>query len=208
MRVLVTGCGRSGTHYIAAVLRILGLDVGHEVVRKDGMVNWETAAVARTELRRQYDIILHQVRHPHPVIEASKGVNDHSRDLIRDKIPSIHTDDPPILFGMKYWYYWNEMAKSKAHYSYRVETLPEKMRELMAIMGMPGPFEDKWDDLLQLIWTIPKTVNSYRDQPDDYLGKVTYSAMRQEAPKLVKKITAAAKGYGYSVEDLYRNNNQ
>jgi hypothetical protein len=204
MRILVTGCGRSGTHYITTVLRVLGLDVGHEVMRRDGMVNWESAKDPKVDLQRAYDIILHQVRHPFPVIEACKGINEHSREMIVNDT-SARAYDSHILFGMKYWLDWNQLAQSKAHYTFRVESIPERLREVMAIMGMPTPFDDKWSDLLDIIATIPKSVNSYRDQPESYLKDLTYQDLRKEAPMLAQQITAMARGYGYSVEDLYRN---
>ena len=40
LKVLVIGCGRSGTLYTATVLQLLGIDVGHELPGRNGMVSW------------------------------------------------------------------------------------------------------------------------------------------------------------------------
>jgi hypothetical protein len=34
--LLITGCGRSGTHYSSALFKHLGLDLPHESVGRDG----------------------------------------------------------------------------------------------------------------------------------------------------------------------------
>lgn len=39
--LLITGCGRSGTHFTARLLQEIGLDVGHETLGKDGVASWK-----------------------------------------------------------------------------------------------------------------------------------------------------------------------
>ena len=51
--ILVTGTGRSGTHYTAVVMQKLGLDIPHEAVGKDGASSWKHI-VSGTSLRRQW----------------------------------------------------------------------------------------------------------------------------------------------------------
>ncbi len=39
-KILITGCGLSGTHFTRTVLRACDVDVGHEIIREDGAVSW------------------------------------------------------------------------------------------------------------------------------------------------------------------------
>ena len=39
-KILITGCARSGTTYITNLLNVIGLKVGHEILRENGLVSW------------------------------------------------------------------------------------------------------------------------------------------------------------------------
>lgn len=76
--VIITGCGRSGTGFIAEVMNRLGLPCGHErAVRPDGFKGWgdlvgDVSWFAPPYLHQMPadTVILHQVRHPRRVIES------------------------------------------------------------------------------------------------------------------------------------------
>ena len=40
---LITGCGRSGTTYMAKLLKAHGIDAGNERIGSDGVVGWQFA---------------------------------------------------------------------------------------------------------------------------------------------------------------------
>ena len=68
---LITGCGRSGTMYMAKMLQSAGLDVGHEALGQDGVVSsiWAVAddwypSYHQQRKRPAFDVVLHQVREP------------------------------------------------------------------------------------------------------------------------------------------------
>lgn len=82
-KLLVTGCGRSGTLYITSCLQKLGLDVRHEepvppngVMGKDGMVSWfmtvddSNPALGPGRKYYEFEYVLQLVRHPLKVIAS------------------------------------------------------------------------------------------------------------------------------------------
>lgn len=78
--LLITGCGRSGTTYISAVLQEFGLDVRHECYGADGICSWPMTVVdddlpwkwlpPGRNKDMKFTHILHQVRHPLKVIAS------------------------------------------------------------------------------------------------------------------------------------------
>jgi len=80
---VVTGCARSGTTYMAALLSGLGLRLGHEVVfgpRTRGFTDWgdrhgDSSWLAAPFLDQIEDaLVFHQLRHPLKVVRSLVGV--------------------------------------------------------------------------------------------------------------------------------------
>lgn len=74
-KVIVAGCARSGTLYMARVLTALGFDVGHEGFMPDGISSWyiveETRAAKILEMTKGLDCLyIHLVRNPLDVISS------------------------------------------------------------------------------------------------------------------------------------------
>ncbi len=141
-RVLVTGCGRSGTRYTTFVLRRLGLDVPHERLGRDGIASWTMAVEAADrpfgppsdEVR--FGHVFHQIRHPLAVIRSVETFGPDSWSFICTHTP-CSPDDPVVLRGAKYWLYWTEHAERVATWSYRVEAFDEALPELCSRLGVP-----------------------------------------------------------------------
>jgi len=95
---VVTGCARSGTTYMAAVLSGLGLRFGHEVVfgpRTRGFDGWhgqhgDSSWLAAPFLDQIGDApVFHQIRHPLKVVRSLVGVR-----FFADRGPAfLHGDD-------------------------------------------------------------------------------------------------------------------
>lgn len=95
---VVTGCARSGTTYMAAVLSGLGLRVGHEVVfgpRVRAFTGWhgqhgDSSWLAAPFLDQIDDaLVFHQIRHPLKVVRSLVGVR-----FFADRGPTfLHGDD-------------------------------------------------------------------------------------------------------------------
>ena len=137
-RLLVTGCGRSGTKYTAELLQKLGLDVRHEEMGADGISTWCMAVDSedspwgggRRNIR--FDARLHQVRHPLRVIPSLTTFTAPSWDFIAQHIPCA-ADEPILIRAAKYWYYWNLEAEKIATWRYRIETLPNVFQEFCSL---------------------------------------------------------------------------
>ncbi len=127
-RLLVTGCGRSGTKYTSILLQRLGIDTPHERLGRDGICSWTMAV--RTESRPygppssavSFREVFHQVREPLAVIRSALSFREESWDYI-----SHHIDcprfEPPMLRAARYWLLWNEQAERIATWRYRIEDL-------------------------------------------------------------------------------------
>jgi hypothetical protein len=141
-RVLVTGCGRSGTRYTTFVLRRLGLDVPHERLGRDGLASWTMAVDARerpfgpSSAAVRFDHVFHQVRHPLAVIRSVATFGPDSWAFVYDHTP-CSPGDPLVVRGAKYWLHWTAHADRLATWSYRVEALAEALPELCSRLGVP-----------------------------------------------------------------------
>jgi hypothetical protein len=133
-RLLITGCGRSGTKFVTHVLRRLGLDVRHERMGADGIASWTMAvdadAVAWGVSPRDYDFeqVFHQVRDPRQVIASATTFKPRSWSFIYAHT-AIPEDDPVLLRAAKYWYYWNLEAEKVAGWRYRIDAFPDVFEE-------------------------------------------------------------------------------
>ncbi len=139
-RLLITGCGRSGTGFSAAVLSAGGT-VGHEGVfgpTSDGTwpedhplhveVSWLAAPHARKFRDSTY--IVHQVRDPLLVIRSFLGFGFFERDpshrflsYVLRHAPECARWDDPLDQAIQYWLSWNQMAAEAAHERLRLEDL-------------------------------------------------------------------------------------
>jgi hypothetical protein len=142
LRVLVTGCGRSGTRYTTFVLRRLGLDVPHERLGRDGIASWTMAVDARerpygppSSLVR-FQQVFHQVRHPLAVIRSVETFGPDSWSFVYAHTP-CRPEDPIEVRGAKYWLHWTAHADRAATWTYRVEALRDVMPELCSRLGVP-----------------------------------------------------------------------
>lgn len=195
--LLITGCARSGTTYIADVLQSCGLDIGHEVMGRDGCSSWFMCVEAKkfpwknrpSAYRIHFDHIFHQVRNPLDVI-SSVYATEHPKALkfFSENIPQINAEDAPLVKCAKYWYYWNLYAERKSEWRYQVEQIDTALDEMSVRLGI---YLDK-----KVLKTISRSTN-HRDRP----VKITWTQLRAEIPSnLFSKIQKMALRYGYSIE--------
>jgi hypothetical protein len=148
-KLLITGCGRSGTMYAAEVWRSLGLDIRHErpisphgSMGRDGVSSWFLTVddphppFGPSAAGYEFDFVLHLVRHPLKVIPSvaqfimQKGVVSPQyieRHVAETRLNEEELALPPkqrlILRAARYWYYWNLLAQAKADETIQVERL-------------------------------------------------------------------------------------
>ena len=226
-RLLVTGCGRSGTKYTAALLQKLGLDVRHEEMGADGIATWCMAVDSddspwgggRRGIR--FGATLHQVRHPLSVIPSLTTFTAPSWDYIARFVP-CKPDQPMIVRAAEYWYHWNIEAERTATWRFRIEKLPNVFREFCNRAGVrPDPEALRTTSTLVhsrktrpwlrwARWVLDYTGIGQSTRKLDFMynrdasyvgGPFTWEALEQHAPGWAKPIQEMAIRYGYTVAD-------
>lgn len=213
--MLVTGCGRSGTLYATEVWRKIGLDIRHErpvppngVMGEDGIASWYMAVddpyppYGPGGYQYSFDYIIHQVRHPLKVIASVAQfilrVDANSRQYIErncaetrltDKQMQLGDGERLVLQSALYWYYWNQLAESKADITLQVEKLTSNLPRLCQEIGV----EYRSDDLDK----IPNTVNERQNYIRETPWVLSWEDIKQLDEKLYVNIFEQAKRYGY-----------
>ena len=195
-RIAITGCGRSGTTYTSQLFKTFGYSIGHESLERHGISSWCLApdtlercwGPSSQEVRRLRIPLVHQVRQPLNVIASISTASERSWRFIAKFIP-IDADDSITLKGMKYWFYWNQLAETRAELTYRVEDIDSRLPELFRI----GGFNDSRRDT-PLVSKLPKNVNR-RDH-----SSLTWQALEAEDAKMTEQIRELATRYGYTSE--------
>jgi len=187
--ILITGSGRSGTKYIARVLRRCGLDVGHEQIGKDGIVSGfycfdadRYPGKGHKVPRPKFDVILHQVRHPLKVIASVTTGN--SRGWASQFV-DVEKDASPLRWACYYWLTWNLEAERQALWTYRIEALSDVWIDLQRVLC----FDAIYDYATSYI---PLTVNTRAHEA------ITWQDVERAAPEIYGDIRAIADRYGYN----------
>lgn len=148
MKLLITGCGRSGTKWMADCLQAAGVDCGHEIVwneRYNRYLDWiaESSAYAAPYTRAFKDTLMkevytvHLVRHPLHMIESAVwrgGVLKRSKYAAR-WIPELERFRDKVKQAAYYWVAWNKLVYSQEWI--RVEDVNEGIvRDLAARVSL------------------------------------------------------------------------
>jgi hypothetical protein len=221
-KLLVTGCGRSGTRYVTFVLRRLGLDVRHEEMGRDGTVSWCLAVTpdsvpwGPSAKAAEFDQVFLQLRHPLNVISSCMGLRDESWSFI-----SAHIDcpasEPKLLRAAKYWVHWNELGEQIATWRYRIEELPEVFDEFCCRLDVgversvldhipsdvntrrAGRAVHLYDELCELLRVdTSSVVRRYLVAKQESHEEVTWECLRALSPEWELRVRAKAREYGYA----------
>lgn len=128
MRLVVTGCGRSGTLFTAELLNRLGVKTTHEqVFLRHGRKRLERALDAEVGWMIGGHLPLpvitgHVVRHPKLVVQSvvASGQAEYLwryATVDESQIPPAS----PYDCALGYWVEWNERVEQHAHVTWRVE---------------------------------------------------------------------------------------
>ena len=219
-KLLITGCGRSGTLYAAELWQSLGLDIRHErpvppngVIGADGVASWFMAAddpeppSGPSVLNYQFDVVIHQVRHPLNVIASMAQFilrqGKRAPAYIERHVPEIKLGpdeqkylDPRqqlILKAARYWYHWNLLAEAKADTIIKIEDLNEALPDLCDLVGIsyqPGVLEG-----------ISKDINARHIHISDDPWVVEWGEIKRLDAKIHEDIKELAEKYGYAEKD-------
>lgn len=199
--LLITGCGRSGTAYVAAVFQRLGLRATHEKFFNLTAHQWlpnhmgvESSWLAVPHLHGVPSdvVIAHQVRGPFAVVRSLLGFgffsNTHSpyRDWLYEHEPDIAEQSNDIDKGLLYWIRWNQRVEKHAVVKHRLEELnADKIQMLAKLAGHPVSLVD-----VAAVCTAIGTRHNARQRAN--LSKADV----RERP-LYEKVKKLAENYGY-----------
>lgn len=138
--LIITGCARSGTLYIAEVLRALGFDAGHERLyspTRAGPVAPQTVEVSWLAAPHRIDgaLVVHQVRHPLKVVASllARGTFRESGRRVRYGqyaarwCPRIRHEADELNRCLRYWLDWNALVRADVFW--HVEAIRPDMLE-------------------------------------------------------------------------------
>lgn len=183
MRVLITGCGRSGTRYTAKVLNKLDIAVGHEKDGPDGRVSWIPVGVPVFDFSA-YEHVFHQVRHPLETIASFTTAGADSWNLIHD-CTGLDLALPVVLRSAMYWVSWNLLVEQIAEWRYRIEDFPSILPGLLERLDGPLPPP-------ALSWQDVSTDNNWREH-----GDVFWDDIEKLSPVVLRNVKRLARRYGY-----------
>lgn len=129
---LVTGCARSGTHFLAKFLELNGLDLGHESSGKMGTVAWLCAAgEVRREKGVSFEKTAHLIRDPARTLKSLQTMTSQAWNYIFRYAPECRHDDL-IVASARYWLRWNQMAFAQSSLSVRLEDFETAAEQTVA----------------------------------------------------------------------------
>ncbi|MFT6389311.1 MAG: hypothetical protein ACJAUP_002702 [Cellvibrionaceae bacterium] len=178
-KLLITGCGLSGTQYSSKVFQAIGLKITHEQpippngqMGMDGIASWYMAVPAPdppfgpSACDWAFDYIIHLVKHPLEVIPSTAQFilrADHRNWLyMANNIPEIALGLPNfdiirkkdtllMVAAARYRYFWNLETAKKATYRLQVEHFRKQVASPCESMDIT--YDRK------LIDAIPNTIN-------------------------------------------------
>ena len=190
---LVTGCARSGTHFLTKFLQLNGLDIGHEVTAPLGTVGWLCASEQyREERQARFDKTAHLIRHPANVLKSLQTMNSRAWNYIFQYKPECRHDDL-VIAGARYWLEWNKMAAAQSELSVRLEDFTNKRDK--AVRDLTIFFERGLN---------PNLVEEAQAHGDSRKGRRDYghsaelSHIKKNDLALYEEIIGVAATYGYS----------
>jgi hypothetical protein len=194
-KILIIGCGRSGTRYASKVLQNCGLKIAHErEAGEDGMTSWRS--ITNPEELKAHDIIYHQVREPLGVISSFQTVMKRTWDIICDFEPRIIREESVLLRSMKYWLYWNQLCEGEASKTYRVEDMLKELPSLLK--GVDIGMTEEMRIKASRVATNDHTRVIGHAVSDTYV-KVDWGDLECEDAEICMQIRDQAIRYGYDI---------
>ena len=197
--LLITGCGCSGTTYIAEVLQTHGLDIGHDTkIGKDGIVtnakvqdeiwiynfgfNGEKEYIDKKVPISSFNKVIQVVRHPLQVISSiMKKWETWGKVWLHIEIGLLGVGaEPTLLNAMKYWLLWNNMVELYATDCVRAEDVFRDNRVILDKLGVD----------------VKKQLN-YKVASSNKEKVYSWEDLENESIILTKKIRELALKYGY-----------
>lgn len=213
--IIFTGCGRSGTTYIAKLMRESGVEIGHESVGRDGVAAWQIVGAPNENLpiglnirKRiikglpieymsikdifdQASIVFHQIRNPVDVVPSFFTIPETFWMRVAQYM-SINLEGSTIEKAISYWYYNNLLTERISDYRYRIEDIDIEIGNIFARLNRQ--FNSAILDKVSRNVNSRKNKEGYRD--------VSWIDIRHAIPSMYDNIVNLAIKYGYESEDM------
>jgi hypothetical protein len=203
-KIIITGCPRSGTGYMAEVLTRSGLQCGHENVFdlecKPFTIQADSSWLAAPRLfAHGRDYVVHLTRHPLLVIESLLRIGfwHHAASRPYRKFVIQYTGKlscSPLMQSMYLWVSWSTMAETYADKRLKVETLTAK--DIAGILRTAGVQPDIGKVSAALL-NVPRNWNT-KDRGFGS-GPLTAGALQAANSALYDTMRTMAEGYGYEL---------
>lgn len=205
--ILIVGTPSGATHYMAEVLRRCGLDIGHERIRKDGVVDFsgtfwrggwqpfrqyeEKAGIPFVPLK--FDVILHQVRHPLKVINSQRYGTAWKEiaEFFENEVIAFDISSPILLRTMQLWYHFHVKGEKIADLTYRAEDIENAIYKISYLIGKKLN--------CSMLKKIPKNLYPTKSKGDSDHTDWAWYDLWMQSPILCYKIIKLAKKYGYEI---------
>jgi hypothetical protein len=191
--LLITGTGRSGTHFTSELLKKIGYDVPHESIGSDGAASWKhvvSGTFVYIGKNREVHIdstgftrILHQVRHPIKVISSMQTFSKSTWTYMANFI-ELDPGGNPALKAMQAYVYWNRLIEEKAHWRFRIEDLENIFPEFCSHAGIPS-------------CEYPKIPHRARDSRSSRYNALSFNELCKTDSNLASMVEELAVRYGY-----------
>lgn len=132
--IIITGVSRSGTGYITAIFRQMGLDVRHEKYGRDGISSFHIAPYLQFHHKAT---LLFQTREPLQTISSIQTLRPRTWNGIQHFIP-YYSKGNLTKRCMQFWYYWSIMIDGLPVYRYQVEEIGQYWDEICHIINIPN----------------------------------------------------------------------
>jgi hypothetical protein len=169
---------------MSLVFQQAGLDVGHELMGVDGVVDYSLGPRARPN----EFVVLHQVRQPIKVIANFTLVQPPTWRRIAQYYDLIR--EPVLHRCMQYWLEWNKLVEKKARWTYRIEDIDRVWPKICDEIGIPH---------------CPEALEGIPRNQHTKAGKYEprkWAELESVDSDMTKKIRDLAARYGYTKEYL------
>jgi len=135
-QIVILGCPRSGTKFMATLLQEHHLDVGHEFWGKDGISWFHCTGDPTLKVMNANLTIVHIVRDPIKVIASMTTAKPITWELMYRKI-NLNMPDNLVERSMLAWLHWNLMADRQTSLRLKVEDVREWFNSVCSRAGFP-----------------------------------------------------------------------
>lgn len=208
--LLISGCARSGTKWMAAVLQGLGIDIEHETIGKNGIASWYMVSpnmplgVLYLGYPLKSDtIVLHQVREPLSCISSINRVFredaiDYASEQLCTQLPEIVDANSRLEWVMAYWLYWNRLVEENAVWRYQIEDVTEKSFFKIFCDKIGIPYENTYT-AEKYMYKRCRNLKCATDIGDYIKTPITWPVLFDINKELAQGIIITRKRYGYTL---------